>query len=357
MSNFYKINGHGHLLPYPEQIPAFMKDKKIFWIDEDRAFMRQDGWKRPVTDKSFFLKEKLEWMEANDIKHEVILNLSQLYANGLDRETTRDVLRFQNDFNAEIQHQYPDKFTNGFVVQPAYLDDALAEIEHCVKNLKLSLMCLPTHFQHADGKWESVASEWAEPIFELANKYSLAVQIHPYDGDKMIALKDVFWRFHLVWMCAQTADTYHCYTSLGYPLKYPNARICFAHGNQFGQVNIGRRIQGFEGRPDLFVGASHPTNSLRLPNLYFDTLVHDLNSFRLLVDRQGVSQIVAGLDNPYPLGEMQTVPNCYPGKVIDQGIAAGFITRRDKEDIWFTNVARWLYGEDTKAFFERLNLK
>ncbi|MDG1724796.1 MAG: amidohydrolase, partial [Bacteroidia bacterium] len=44
-----KINGHSHLLPYPNQIPSFMKDKEIFWIDEDRAFMRQKNWQRPIT--------------------------------------------------------------------------------------------------------------------------------------------------------------------------------------------------------------------------------------------------------------------------------------------------------------------
>ena len=73
-----RINGHSHLLPYPEQIPSFMKDKEIFWIDDDRKFMLQKNWKRPVTDSSFFLDEKLEWMERNKIYHAVVLNLTQL---------------------------------------------------------------------------------------------------------------------------------------------------------------------------------------------------------------------------------------------------------------------------------------
>ena len=29
-----KINGHGHLLPEPYEIPKFMRDKKLFFIDE-----------------------------------------------------------------------------------------------------------------------------------------------------------------------------------------------------------------------------------------------------------------------------------------------------------------------------------
>ena len=62
-----RINGHGHILPEPNQIPQFMKDKKLFWIDDDKKFMRQGNWSRPITDPSFFLKEKLEWMEKYNI--------------------------------------------------------------------------------------------------------------------------------------------------------------------------------------------------------------------------------------------------------------------------------------------------
>lgn len=293
-------------------------------------------------------------MDRNKIAHEVILNLSQLYCNGMEQDIARDVIRFQNDFNAGVQHNYPEKFTSGFVVQAAFVDDALNEIERCVKEHKLNLLCLPTHFLNDKSEWVTIADEAVEPIFELANEYGLAVEIHPYDGPKIIGLKDRFWRFHLVWMCAQTADAYHFFTLLNYPDKYPNMRTCFAHGNQFGQVNIGRRTQGFEGRPDLFEGAGHPNHSLRKTNLFYDTLVHDVYSFRLLVDRQGVSQILAGMDDPYPLGEMETVAGSYPGKVIDQAVEMGFISENDKNEIWCDNVANWLYGWDKEEFYSRI---
>ena len=62
-----RINGHSHLLPYPEEIPQFMKDKGIFWVDKDRKYMLQKGWNRPITDSSFFLNEKLEWKVSSRI--------------------------------------------------------------------------------------------------------------------------------------------------------------------------------------------------------------------------------------------------------------------------------------------------
>ncbi len=337
-----KINGHGHLLPYPEQIPSFMKEKKLFWIDEDRKFMRQGNWARPITDPSFFLEEKLEWMENNGIDHEVVLNLSQLYANGLNRELTQDTISFQNDFNAEVQKNNAEKFTCGFVVQPRFIDDALKEIERAVEKLNLKLLCLPTHFLDENNNWKSTAHQDVDPIWELANKYNLAIEIHPYDAPKMIQLQDQYWRFHLIWMCAQTADHFHIFSLRDLARKYPNTRTCFAHGNQFGQMGLGRRKQGFEGRPDLFEKTTHPEENFKMDNVFFDTLVHDVYSFRLLLDRQGVDQIVAGLDDPYPLGEMEGVGDCYPGKVIDEAVEKGFITTSDKDRIWGGNVLRWL---------------
>lgn len=340
----YKINSHGHILPYPEDIPAFMKRDKLFWVDDSRQYMCQGDWKRPVTDPSFFLQEKLEWMDKNQIDHEVLMTLSQLYCNGLPEQVTGDVIRFQNDFHATVQAEHGDRFTCGFVVQPAFVDQALEEISRCV-DMGLIVLCLPTHYQTIGGQWQSSAHADVDPIWALAQEHRLAVEIHPYDAPKMISLEDRFWRFHLIWMCAQTADHYHMFTSLDYPDRYPNVRTCYAHGNQYGQVNLGRRKQGYDGRPDLFVEAQDPRKSVGAKNVFFDTLVHDVDSLELLVRRHGVSQVVAGLDDPYPLGEMESVLGSYPGKVIDEGVSAGFLTDRDRGDIWNANVKRWLGTE------------
>ena len=340
-----KINGHGHILPEPHEIPKFMKDKKLFWIDDDRKFMRQGEWSRPITDKSFFFDEKLEWMNRYDIDHAVMLNLSQVYCNGWDRHDAKDAITWQNDFNHSVQERRPDKFTTGFVVQPRYVDDALKEIDRCVNELGLNLLCLPSHYLNEDEEWVSVADESVLPIYEAANELGLAVEIHPYDGQKMVKLKDDYWRFHLVWMMAQTADTLHFFTLKDIPNKFPNMRTCFAHGCMLGQANYGRRLQGYDGRPDLFEEAKDPRASLGHPNLFFDTLVHDSYTLQLLKTRVGADQIVAGLDDPYPLGEMEGVRNSYPGRVIDFAVEVDILSQEESDAIWSSNVLRWLGKE------------
>jgi aminocarboxymuconate-semialdehyde decarboxylase len=350
MKRKLRINGHSHLLPYPSEIPDFMREKEIFWVDNESKYMLQKGWKRPVTDSSFFLNEKLDWMEKNSIDHAVVLNLSQLYGNGLRLEEMKMALRFQNDFNAKVQNDHQSKFTCGFVVHPGFIQGALWEIERCVEQLGLKVLCLPTHFMDTIGQWRCIFDEETMPIFELADKYKLAVEIHPYDGEKMIKLENVAWRFHLVWMLAQCGDAYHFYTLKGMQEKFPNMRVCFAHGGQLAQMNLGRRIQGFDGRPDLFEGYMHPRKAVGHKNIFFDTLVHDTDSLDLMIKRQGISQIIMGLDDPYPLGEMESErQSSYPGKILDLALEEKKINESDYKDIWEDNVLNWLFGDDDQA--------
>ena len=105
-----RINGHGHILPEPSQIPRFLKEKKLFWIDDDKKFMRQGDWSRPINGASFFVKEKIEWMNKYNIDHGVMLCLSQLYCNGWQKKDCEDGIRFQNDFNASVQNIEPTSF-------------------------------------------------------------------------------------------------------------------------------------------------------------------------------------------------------------------------------------------------------
>lgn len=345
---YKRINGHAHLLPYPEEIPAFMKEREIFWIDDDRKCMRQKGWSRPITAPSFFLKEKMEWMEANHIQHAVVLNLSQLYGNGLPDDCLKEVLRFQNNYNARIQHEYPAKFTCGFVVHAGYIDWALQEIERCVEELGLQVLCLPTHYLTQNGQWKGIFDSEIEPILELADHYQLALEVHPYDGEKFIQLENTAWRFHVVWMLAQCADAYHFYTLNNYYEKYSSIRVCFAHGGQLNQVNYGRRVQAFDGRPDLFVGKERPKRALGHPNIFFDTLVHDVLSLEMIIRRQGTTrQIMIGLDDPYPLGEMESErQSSYPGKLLDLAVEAGVINDEQRASLWYDNVLAWLSPDE-----------
>ena len=127
-------------------------------------------------------------------------------------------------------------------------------------------------------------------------------------------------------------------------------RVCFAHGGQLAQINLGRRIQGFDGRPDLFEDMEHPRKAVGHKNIFFDTLVHDTGSLDLLIKNQSAKQVLVGLDDPYPLGEMEsTKQSSYPGKILDLAIDQKVITQAESDAIWKDNVLQWLFGDNQQA--------
>ena len=66
-----------------------------------------------------------------------------------------------------------------------------------------------------------------------------------------------------------------------------------------------------------------------------------------MLKRQGSNQIIMGLDDPYPLGEMESeAQSSYPGKLLDLAIDRKLISKRQYDEIWEDNVLRWLFGED-----------
>ena len=57
-----------------------------------------------------------------------------------------------------------------------------------------------------------------------------------------------------------------------------------------------------------------------------------------------------GLDDPYPLGEMESEKqSSYPGKILDLAIERDIITENERDAIWEDNVIQWLCGDDASA--------
>jgi len=87
-------------------------------------------------------------------------------------------------------------------------------------------------------------------------------------------------------------------------------------------------------------------------------LVHDTGSLDLMIKRQkGTDQILLGLDDPYPLGEMNNeTQSSLPGKLLDLALEEGVITQEQHDQIWCDNVVRWICCDDTEKFKKRIGL-
>lgn len=69
-----------------------------------------------------------------------------------------------------------------------------------------------------------------------------------------------------------------------------------------------------------------------------------------MIDKQGSSQVIMGLDDPYPLGEMESdAQSSYPGKILDLAKDRQIINEKQYDQIWEDNTLQWLFGDDEKA--------
>ena len=93
--------------------------------------------------------------------------------------------------------------------------------------------------------------------------------------------------------------------------RLPRLRVAFAHGGGMFPAGIGRIEHGFQVRPDLCATDNpvHPRSYL--DRIYVDSLAHDENVLRYLLQLLGAQRIALGSDYPFPLGESE------PGRLID----------------------------------------
>jgi aminocarboxymuconate-semialdehyde decarboxylase len=99
--------------------------------------------------------------------------------------------------------------------------------------------------------------------------------------------------------------------------RFPKLRVAFAHGGGAFPFTIGRIEHAFHVRPDLCAmdNTTNPRGYLAHGDtparFYVDSLVHDPDILRLLIQLFGAQRVALGSDYPFPLGE------AHAGKLIE----------------------------------------
>ena len=97
-------------------------------------------------------------------------------------------------------------------------------------------------------------------------------------------------------------------------------------------MTIGRIEHGFNVRPDLCAVDNAINPKEYLGKFYLDSLVHDQNVLKYIVELMGEDRICLGTDYPFPLGELE------PGKLIKESEFSDSV----KEKLLLKNALEWL---------------
>ncbi|MDZ4756341.1 MAG: amidohydrolase family protein [Phycisphaerae bacterium] len=305
-----KIDLHTHILP--EKWPNLRQRYGYGgWVALEHhgpccARMHVDGrFFREIESNAWDPSRRIAECDRHGVQLQVLSTVPILFSYWARAADAGDFVRFLNDHIAGVCRARPDRFAGLGTVPLQDPELAIVELERCMNELGMRGVEIGSHVNH----WNLDAPELF-PFFRRCAELGAAVFIHPWDMMGQESMKK-YWLPWLVGMPAETARAACSMVFGGIFAKLPALRVCFSHGGGSFPFTLGRIEHGFRERPDLCAVDNTISPRETLPQLWFDSLVHDANALRFLVAMVGAHRVALGSDYPFPLGEHQ------PGALVE----------------------------------------
>jgi aminocarboxymuconate-semialdehyde decarboxylase len=325
-----KIDLHTHILPGD-------------WPDLDAkygysGFVRLEHYKpccarmmigdrvfREITDNVWDAERRIEEMDREKVSMQVLSTIPVMFSYWAKPRDGLDLSRRLNDHIASVVRDHPKRFAGLATIPLQDPDLAAAELERCVKELRLHGAQIGTHVDANPhfGRVDTLNLDDAslQPVWSTAQELNAGIFVHPWD---MVG-KERMPKYWLPWLVGMPAETSLAICSMIFGAvfeRFPKLRVAFAHGGGAFPGTIGRIDHGFHVRPDLCApdNETNPRKYLARKNrngefiparFYVDSLVHDPDALRSLLNLFGSQRVALGSDYPFPLGEE------HPGRLIE----------------------------------------
>ncbi|MFD1737424.1 amidohydrolase family protein [Bacillus salitolerans] len=280
---------------------------------------------REVTDQVWSPEKRMKDMSKENVDIQVLSPIPVTFSYNAPVAEAEQLARIQNDFIADIVSQYSSKFIGLGTVPMQDVTVAIREMDRCINELGLKGIEIGTNVNGNNLDDPSLLE-----FFEMAEKWDVPLFIHPWET----LGKERMPRHNLMYTIGMPSETALAGASLilgGVMEKYPNLKICFAHGGGALPYLLPRLDQGWKVWPHLRLLEEPP--SFYAKKFYFDSLVNDPINVNYLIQNFGYERIIMGSDYPFLLRE---VP---PGKVIDDTLS---LTDEQSAAILGLNALRFL---------------
>lgn len=258
---------------------------------------------REVTHQVWSPEKRIQDMDAEGVDIQVLSPIPVMFSYWAEAESAEEMSKIQNDFIAKTVKQYPKRFIGLGTVPLQDVKVSIQEMDRCIHELGLKGIEIGTNI---NGK--NLDDSAFTAFFEMAEKWRVPLFVHPWEtlgGERMP-------RHNLMYTVGMPSETALAAASLingGVMEKFPNLKVCFAHGGGSFPYILSRLDKGWNVWPHLRLTSKPP--SYYAKSFYFDSLNYDPQNLKFLGDSFGYDKIVMGSDYPFLLREIP------PGKVVD----------------------------------------
>lgn len=213
------------------------------------------------------------------------------------------IVSIQNEKLAEVCATHPDRFValGGVSIQHPAL--AVEQMAHAVKTLGMRGFMIGGRVND-----DEISAPKFDPFWKQAEALGIVIFVHPSGfpqaGNRFAGHGSL--RNTLGNPLETTVALSHMIFE-GFLDRFPGVRILAAHGGGYLPSYIGRSDKCHSWNEECQAMRRKPSDYLKGPQLYFDSLVYSPENLRHLVSTVGASQVVIGTDFAYDMASTTPV--------------------------------------------------
>jgi len=293
------IDFHSHVIP--ETIIAAMRadpERYATRIEADagKRYLVRGKLRLELLPEFSVAEAKLEAMDRKGIEISVISPGPQVFFYNLKEEEGIAAARLVNDGIAAMAAKKPARLRGMATLPMQHPEAAVAEMErvareHGFKGIELATAAPGGEL--ADAKYR--------PVLRRAQELKMTIFAHPNTigaGGRL----DCYYLTNLIGNPLETTIMVANLMFSGALDELPRLKMLLAHGGGFAPYQVGRFVHGHKVRPETRAHTASSAKEL-LKRFYFDTITHEPQALRYLIELVGAARIVVGTDSPFDMGD------------------------------------------------------